>query len=211
MVFLTPSCPQSNRGDRLCILMSTLKYLVPRKETITNLQEEKMWSLFLCIVLHPPPQHVSDSDRDWMAEFLSGGSEGATLGCRSKPCSLVNFNNKVYIFMSICLTTVLFLKWFRINRMRKYCLLVFTISNMIQIIILQKYGQSIEVTCIMEEFIINGVCVERGWVGKDSRRGGWTANKEVIGKGKEASRQKGLHGREPKVRKSIYIKKLQER
>lgn len=60
--------------------------------------------------LTPPHQHVSDSDRDWMAEFLSGGSEGATLGCRSKPCSLVNFNNKVYIFMSICLTTVLFLK-----------------------------------------------------------------------------------------------------
>jgi hypothetical protein len=53
---LPPKCPQSKRGDRLYILMSTLTYLVPKKgKKISSLLEEKLWGLYLSLPSHSFP------------------------------------------------------------------------------------------------------------------------------------------------------------
>ena len=82
-----------------------------------------------------------------MGEFdTEGNDEKSVLGCRTKPSSTINFANEVYICISICLTTV---SYFSIdsafNGGRKGCYLLFaTKPNMIQIIVQQKYVQSIK-------------------------------------------------------------------
>lgn len=82
-----------------------------------------------------------------MGEFdTEGNDEKSVLGCRTKPYSTINFANEVYICISICLTTV---SYFSIdsafNGGRKGCYLLFaTKPNMIQIIVQQKYVQSIK-------------------------------------------------------------------
>ena len=61
MVFLPPSCPQSKRGDRLYILMSTLKYLVPKKgKNYRNTGRESVGPLSFHHLAHPP-QHTTSA------------------------------------------------------------------------------------------------------------------------------------------------------
>ena len=61
MVSLPPSCPQSKRGDRLYILMSTLKYLVLKKgKSYRNTGRESVGPLSFHHLAHPP-QHTSAS------------------------------------------------------------------------------------------------------------------------------------------------------
>ena len=61
MVSLPPSCPQSKRGDRLYILMSALKYLVPKKgKNYRNTGRESVGPPSLHHRAHPP-QHTTSA------------------------------------------------------------------------------------------------------------------------------------------------------
>lgn len=71
MVSLPPSCPQSNRGDRLYILMSTLAYLVPKKGKNDSTTGRKMWGVFLSILsLTSPGTFLIPSGPGWVGFTL---------------------------------------------------------------------------------------------------------------------------------------------
>lgn len=108
-----------------------------------------------------PPTFVVPPKSGWVSLTLGEFVREPHLAVDLSLCSQANFNNKVYIRISICLTTV---PYFSIdsefNRGRKRVLFIgFTKSNMRQVIALQKHVQSIKIKCSMEGSVLYGMCV----------------------------------------------------
>lgn len=158
---MPPSCPESTRRDRLYILMTILKYLAPKKENATKILDENSRNL-VSPSSHSAPRNMLWSVCCWVGESDSDRNyEGSALGWRVETYSTINFANKVYICISMYLTTV---SYFSIdsafNRGRKGCYLLFSTKlNMIQVTVQQKYVQSIRIAYSVQSCILFEVWV----------------------------------------------------
>lgn len=163
-VFLPPSCPQSRRRQTVYLDVNSEIFSRQERKKLPIYRKKKCGASFFLSSHSPPSTFLILPKTGWVSLTLEESIREPKLGCRSKPYSPVNFTNKVYIFISICLTTV---SYFSIdsefNRGIRgvLFLLVFTESNMIQAILLQKYVQSIE---NIQLGGIDSICGVGGWV-----------------------------------------------